>query len=95
MKQIISLLVLVGFLFIGCEKDKNNPVTTPPAGSSTFTSNNVKTSPVYFSLAKCDSFTSAESWDLKLTTLYAPNDSTNSFKFPGIVLNPASGVTAK
>ena len=91
--------MLLSFLFFGCEKDKSNTVSpiVTTIDSSTFVSGNVKASPAYFSFSKKDSTTSADTWDIKLTTLYAADDSTNSFKFPGIVLNPLASlnVTAK
>lgn len=91
MKKLILTTPLFVLLFIGCEKDKD-PVTPPVSGSNTFSSSNVKTSPVYFSFSSKDSVQSTQQWDLKLTTLFSPDDSLRQFPFPGIVLNSSLGV---
>lgn len=94
------LLSLTAALFLviasGCEKE-DNPLQ-PSNGNSgllTFSSNNVKVSPVYFSFDSKDSTTSSGSWDLKLTTMVAPDDTSGAFQFPGIQLNRTRGVLAK
>jgi hypothetical protein len=92
MKYQIITLMLAGLLLAGCEKDSSvdPPVT---ATSKTFTSSNIKTKPVYFSFAANDSVASSANWDLKLTTVFAPDDSLRQFPSPGIVLNSALNVT--
>ncbi len=92
MKQFTIIATLVVLLFTGCEKDDETPITPPATGSAIFTSGNVKTGAVYFSFSAKDSVASTGSWDLKLTTLFSPDDSLRQFPFPGIVLNPALGV---
>lgn len=92
MKTLILFLSLFGLLFVGCEKDDTVSVTPPI--SNTFTSGNIKTKPVYFSFAIKDSVLSTANWDLKLTTLYAPDDSLRQFPFPGIALNPMLNISA-
>jgi hypothetical protein len=91
MKKLTSLLLLIGLLFIGCEKD--DTVSPPTTSSSVFTSGYMKTTPVYFSFAVKDSVASTGNWDLKLTTVFAPDDSLRQFPSPGIVLNSALNVT--
>ena len=91
MKKLISTFTLFGLLFIGCEIDNTVSPTTPV--SNVFTSSNVKTKPVYFSFATKDSVASTANWDLKLTTVYAPDDSLRQFAFPGIILNSALNIT--
>jgi hypothetical protein len=92
MKKIFALMILSGVLITGCEKDDTTVTPTTPT-SNVFTSGNVKTKAVYFSFAAKDSVASTAAWDMKLTTLYAPDDSLRQFPFPGIALNP-SGVVA-
>lgn len=92
MKYLLVTLALAGLLFTGCEKD-DAAVTPTPTTSNVFTSSNIKTKPVYFSFAAKDSVASTGSWDLKLTTVYAPDDSLRQFPSPGIVLNSALNVT--
>ncbi|MHB1049849.1 MAG: HmuY family protein [Bacteroidota bacterium] len=92
MKPFTVIATLLILLFTGCEKDDETPITPPATGSSTFTSGNVKSGAVYFSFSAKDSVASSGSWDLKLTTLFAPDDSLRQFPFPGIALNPALGV---
>lgn len=92
MKKLIFLTSLFVLLYTGCEKDKTDPVTPPVTGANTFSSSNVKTKPVYFSFSAKDSVQSSQQWDLKLTTLYSPDDSLRQFPFPGIVLNSSLGV---
>ena len=91
--RTLTALLLAGILMTGCKKD--DPVGSSNNNTSTgvFTSANVKNAPVYYSFSSKDSVASTGVWDLKLTTLYASDDSTNSYKFPGIVLG--AGVTAK
>jgi len=92
MKQVLLFATLAFLLLLGCEKkDDNNPVT-PPSSSNVFTSGNIKVSPVYFSFAAKDSVPSTQNWDMKLTTLYSPEDSLRQFPFPGIVINSKAGV---
>ncbi len=88
MKNTLFFTIVIAALLTGCEKKDENPITPAPSGTSTFTSTNIKVKPVYFSFAAKDSVASTASWDLKLTTIYAPDDSTRSFPFPGVVLNP-------
>ena len=80
----IALLTFAGLT--GCKKD-DSPVTPVVTTSDIFTTSNVKTKPVYFSFASKDSVASTAAWDLKLTTVFAPDDSLRQFPFPGIVLN--------
>ncbi len=95
MRTFLTLLVLPAFaLLVGCEKD-SDPVTPPVPTTGTFTSTSVKTAPVYFSFATQDTVPATGDWDLKLTTLYAPDDTSKSFKYPGIVLNRARNVKAR
>lgn len=90
--RTLSIIIIAALLLVGCKKDEDT--TGPsPVSDITYTSANVKTAPVYFSFAKGTAVTSAESWDMKLTTVYAPDDSLRQFAFPGIVLNSAAGVT--
>ena len=92
MKNILSIILFAGILFTGCEKEDSTVTPTTPT-SNVFTSGNVKTKAVYFSFAAKDSVASTAAWDMKLTTLYAPDDSLRQFPFPGIALNPAGVVT--
>lgn len=94
MKHLILFTVIIAF-FIGCEKEEDTIVTPPPAGADTavFTSRNIKSSPVYFSFAAKETVAATANWDIKLTTLYAPDDSLKQFAFPGIALNPMLNVT--
>lgn len=93
MKHLVVLFSLAAFLFIGCEND-DAAVTPTPTSNIVFTSGNIKTKAVYFSFAAKDSVASTAAWDLKLTTLYAPDDSLRQFPFPGIALNPSGTVSA-
>jgi len=94
---MIVLSALIFVAFTGCEKEDSNPIasTPKPAGLKTFSSNNVKLSPVYFSFDLKDSTTQTGAWDLKLTTMTAPEDTLGTFKFPGIQLNKTRNVKAK
>lgn len=90
-KQFLLLPLLVA-LFLGCEND-NTTDPPPPTTGKTFTSGNIKNTPVYFSFDAGDSVSSSANWDMKLTgKLYSPEDSLKQFPFPGIVLNPALNV---
>jgi hypothetical protein len=97
MRYNLVLILAAALFYIGCEKD-SNPADTggnTTTGTSTFTSNNVKSAPVYFSFDAKDSTISTGTWDIKLTTLYSPDDTAKSFKFPGIVLNRTRNVVGK
>jgi hypothetical protein len=92
MKNLLISFALIGILMAGCEKDDTS-VTPTPASSNVFTTSNIKTKPVYFSFASKDSVAATAAWDLKLTTVFAPDDSLRQFPSPGIVLNSALNVT--
>lgn len=95
MKALLISLTLAGLLFFGCEKDDTTVTPVTPT-SKTFTSANVKNGPVYFSFATGDTTASSGAWDLKLSNgLFSSDDSTNSYPFPGITLNPSAAVMAK
>ncbi len=93
MKHLLFSLSILVLVFAGCEKDDDSGVTPTPTTSSVFTSSNIKTKPVYFSFTAKDSVASTANWDIKLTTVFAPDDSLKQFPSPGIVLNSALNVT--
>ncbi|KAB2923934.1 MAG: hypothetical protein F9K22_07580 [Bacteroidetes bacterium] len=93
MKRSLLFAVLAAAVFIGCEKDDDNPVDPGTNTGATFTTGNIKTRPVHFSFATKDTVAASAAWDMKLTTLYSPDDSLRQYPFPGIVLNPTTGVT--
>lgn len=97
MRLTVVIALAVGLLAAaGCEKKEDAPVTpSPTGGSGIFTSSNVKTAPVYFSFDAKDSVPVSGAWDLKLTTMYAPDDTAKAFKYPGIALNRQRNVQAK
>ena len=95
MRKLLTILVLpVIAVLIGCEKS-SDPVTPTVPTTGTFTTESVKLGNTYFSFATQGKVDSTKDWDIKLTTLYAPDDTSKSFKYPGIVLNRAKNVQAK
>ncbi len=97
MKHVFLSAVLAVLLVMGqgCKKDSDTVVDTPATGTATFSTANIKTSPVYFSFDAKDTVKSTQAWDVKFTTMFAPDDSTKSFAFPGVALNRALNVQGK
>lgn len=91
MKKIILATIFSILILAGCEK-KEDILTPTVTEDPIFTTSNIKTKPVYFSFAAKDTVASTSVWDMKLTTVFAPDDSARQFPFPGIVLNSASNV---
>lgn len=97
MKNVFLTTIIAAVLIMGqgCKKDSDSVLETPPTGSGTFSTGNIKTSPVYFSFDTKDTVKGSQTWDIKCTTMFAPDDSTKSFAFPGIALNRTLGVKGK
>jgi len=97
MKRLFLMAAAAVLLVIGqgCKKDSDSAVDAPLTGSGTFSTANIKTSAVYFSFDAKDSVKSTQTWDVKFATMFAPDDSTKSFAFPGVALNRALNVQGK
>lgn len=97
MRTITLSVILAAALILGqgCKKDGDTIVDPPAAGAITFSTGSIMQTAAYFSFDTKDTVKATQAWDIKLTTLFAPNDLTRSYPFPGIALNRTRNVTGK
>ncbi len=97
MKSILNLFILaIALVTVGCDTKDENPLTTDQTSVRFTTTDNVKTTPTYFSFDTGAATDSAGAWDIKMTYSYMNVDpSMPAIKFPFIALNASRSVTAK
>lgn len=97
MKTLINIaLVAFAVIVIGCDTKDDNPLVVENEAVRFTTTNNVKTTPTYFSFDTGAATDSAGAWDVKLTYSYMLVDpSMPAIKYPFIALNAGRNVTAK
>lgn len=96
MKRLTVFALFVALAVAGCKKNDNPADSSQTTFSSTgtFSTGNVKNSPVYFSFEKKDTTARTQTWDIVLTnTLMSVDPSIPPIKYPVIQFNRSGNVS--